>query len=67
MQCRIEEMTNDVEKTLTSELQHCKLAVQFDESTFGSSNILLAYVRFHSLSQNDTTDVFLFANYLETD
>ncbi|XP_023233556.1 zinc finger BED domain-containing protein 5-like [Centruroides sculpturatus] len=67
VQRRIEEMADDVERTLTSELQHCKFAIQLDESTFGSSNLLMAYVRFHSPSLNDTVDEFLFAKYLETD
>ncbi|XP_023220930.1 SCAN domain-containing protein 3-like [Centruroides sculpturatus] len=62
----IEEMANDVERTLTSELQHCKFAIQLDESTFRSSNLLIAYVKFHSLYLNDTVDEFLFAKYLET-
>ena len=63
VQRRIEEMANDGGKTLTSELQHCKLAVQLDESTFGSSSILMAYVWFHSLSMNNA----IVADYLETD
>lgn len=60
-------MADDVEKILTSELQHCKIAIQLDESNFGNSNLLMAYVRFHSPSLNDTVDEFRFAKYLETD
>lgn len=67
VQRRIEEMANDVERTLISELQHCKFAIQLDESTFGSSNILMAYVRFSSPSLNDIVDEFLFASYLNAD
>ena len=67
VQRRIEEMANDVERTLISELQHCKFAIQLDESTFGSSNILMAYVRFSSPSLNDIVDEFLFASYLKAD
>ena len=60
-------MTNYVERTLISELQHCKFTIQLGESTFGSSNILMAYVRFHSPSLNDIVDEFLFASYRKTD
>ncbi|KAF2349391.1 hypothetical protein FHG87_019853, partial [Trinorchestia longiramus] len=67
VQRRIEEMAFDVEQTVTSELQHSKFAIQLDESTFGSSNILMAYVRFYSPTLNNTVDEFLFADYLETD
>ena len=67
VQLNIEEMANDVEKTLTSELQHCKVAIQLDKSTFGKSNILMAYVRFHSSSLNAIVIEFLFTTYHETD
>ena len=43
-----EEIVSDVDKTLTLELQHYKFASELDGSTFGGSNILIAYVRFHS-------------------
>ena len=52
---------------MTSEIQYCMFAIQLDESTFGSSNIFMAYVTVHGLFQNDTVDVILFDNYLETD
>ena len=60
-------MTATCQLTLTSDLQHTKFAIQLDESTFGSSNILMAYVRFHSSSLNDTVNEILSVNYLETD
>ena len=66
-QRRIVEMANDVEKTFTSELQQCMLAIQLDESTFESLYIIMAHVRFHSSYLNDTVEEFLFANYLEID
>ncbi|KAF2348063.1 Reverse transcriptase domain [Trinorchestia longiramus] len=59
-------MAFDVEQTVTSELQHFKFAIQLDESTFGSSNILMASLRFYGPTLNNTVDEFLFANYLET-
>ena len=63
----IEEMARDVEEILSSELQHCLFAIQLDEPTFGSSNIIMAYVSFHSSSLNNSVDKFLFGNYFETD
>ena len=67
VQRRIKEMAIDVEKTMITELQNAKFAIQLDESTFGTANLLMAYVRFYSPSLNDTVDEFLFAKYLETD
>ena len=60
-------MSNDVEETITSELQHCKFAIQLEASIYGTSNILMANVRFHSSSMNDTVDEFQFTNYPEPD
>ncbi|KRY25093.1 Uncharacterized protein T03_14031, partial [Trichinella britovi] len=45
VQRRIDEMASDVEKILVSELQHSKFSIQLDESAFGCSNVLMAYVR----------------------
>ncbi|KAF2347510.1 Ribonuclease H-like domain [Trinorchestia longiramus] len=67
VQQRIEEMAFDVEQTVTSELQHSKFAIQLDESAYGSSNILMVYVRFYSPTLNNIVDEFLFVDYLETD
>ena len=64
---QIDEMSDDVEKTLGSELQHSKFSIQLDESTFGSSNILMAYVRYKSPSLKCIIDEFLFAKYLRAD
>ncbi|KRZ66163.1 Uncharacterized protein T10_5120 [Trichinella papuae] len=50
VQRRIDEMASDVEKTLMSELQHCKFSIQLDESAFGCSNILMAYVMYYCQS-----------------
>ena len=61
------EMANDIEKTLTSELPHCKFDIQLDETTFESLDILMAYMRILSSSLKGTVDEFLLANYLETD
>ena len=60
-------MADDVKKTLTSELQHCKFSIQLDESTFGSSNVLMAYVRYNSPSLKCIADEFLFGKYLKGD
>ncbi|KRY33526.1 zinc finger protein [Trichinella spiralis] len=60
-------MASDVEKTLVLELQHCKFSIQLDESAFGCSNILMAYVRYYSQSLKCIVDEFLFANYLKGD
>ncbi|KAL1234517.1 SCAN domain-containing protein [Trichinella spiralis] len=65
VQRRIDEMASDVEKTLVLELQHCKFSIQLDESAFGCSNILMAYVRYYSQSLKCIVDEFLFANYLK--
>ena len=67
MQRRIEKMANVVEGTFTSEFQQCMFATRLEGLTFGSSNILMAYVRFHRSFMNDTVDEFLFDNYLKTD
>ncbi|XP_066946097.1 protein FAM200C-like [Macrobrachium rosenbergii] len=60
-------MANDVEKTLVSELRDSKLSLQVDESTLGSSNLLMAYLRYYSQSEKDIIDEFLFAKYLTAD
>ena len=44
VQRHIEEMALDVEKTLISDLRRCKFAIQPDEPTFSTNNILMAYV-----------------------
>ena len=67
VQRRIDKMADDVEKTLTSEFQDCKLSLQLDESTVGSCNLLMAYVRYYSQSQKNIIDDFLFAKYLTAD
>ncbi|XP_003369530.1 putative zinc finger protein [Trichinella spiralis] len=64
---RIDEMASDVEKMLVSELQHSKFSIQLNESAFGCSNILMAYVRYYSESLKCIVDEFLFANYLKGD
>ncbi|KRX25624.1 SCAN domain-containing protein 3 [Trichinella nelsoni] len=67
VQRRIDEMASDVEKILVSELQHSKFSIQLDESAFGCSNVLMAYVRYYSQSLKCIADEFLFANYLKGD
>ncbi|KRX69404.1 SCAN domain-containing protein 3 [Trichinella sp. T6] len=67
VQRRIDEMASDVEKILVSELQHSKFSIQLDESAFGCSNVLMAYVRYYSQSLKCIVDEFLFANYLKSD
>ena len=52
---------------LVSEIQKGKLSLQLDESTFGSSNLLMAYLRYCSLSQTNIIKEFLFAKYLTAD
>ena len=64
---RIDEMAHNVEKTVLSELQCSKFLLQLDEATFGSSSVLLAYVRYFSASLKCVTDEFLFSEYLEGD
>ncbi|KRX40686.1 Protein ZBED8 [Trichinella murrelli] len=64
---RNDEMASDVEKILVSELQHSKFSIQLDESAFGCSNVLMAYVRYYSQSLKCIVDEFLFANYLMGD
>jgi len=56
-----------VEKTLLSELQCSKFSLQLDEATFGSSSVLMAYVRYFSPSLKCVTNEFLFSKYLEGD
>ena len=60
-------MAHNVEKTLLSELQCSKFSLQTDEATFGSSSVLMAYVRYFSPSLKCVTDEFLFSKYLEGD
>ena len=50
-----------------SELQHSKFSIQLDESTFSSSNILMAYVRYNGMSIKCIIDEFLFAKYFRAD
>jgi len=45
---QIDEMAHNVEKTLLLELQCSKFSLQLDEATFGSSSVLMAYVRYFS-------------------
>ena len=67
VQRRIDEMADDWKKTLASELQHCKFSIQLDESTFGSSNLLMVYVRYNSPSLKCIINKFLFGKYLKGD
>ena len=67
VQRRIDELTDDVDKILASELEDSKLSLQLDESTFVSSNLLMAYVRYYSQSQKDIIDEILFAKHLTAD
>ncbi|KAL7635463.1 UNVERIFIED_CONTAM: hypothetical protein RMT77_014532 [Armadillidium vulgare] len=60
-------MTEDVEKTLASELKGCKFAIQLEESSLGNSNILMAYVRYFSQIQKEIIDEFFFARFLKED
>lgn len=46
MKRQIDEMTENVGKTVASELIHSKFSIQLDEPTFGSSAILMAYIRY---------------------
>jgi hypothetical protein len=64
---RIDEMAHNVEKTLLSELHCSKFSLQLDEATFGSSSVLMVYVRYFSPSLKCVTDEFLFSKYLEGD
>lgn len=60
-------MDEVVEKTLKSDLRILKFVIQPDESTFGNSNILLAYVQYLSLIQRDIIDGFLLVRFLKED
>ena len=64
---RIDEMAHNVEQTLISELQCSKFSLHLVEATFGSSSVLMAYVRYFSPSIKCVTDEFLFSKYLEGD
>jgi len=64
---RIDAMTHNVEKHLLSELQCSKFSLQLDEATFGSSSLLMAYLRYFILSFKCVTEEFLFSKYLEGD
>lgn len=64
---RIDEMAEEVENTVVSELKNCKFSIQLDESVFGVSAVLMAYVRYFSKMKGQIIDEFLFAKYLETD
>lgn len=54
-----EEMVKNVKKNISI----WKFPIQL-ESTFGNSNILVAYVSYLSQTQNQIIDEILFANYL---
>jgi len=56
-----------VENTWISGFQRCKFSIQLDESNFGSSNLLMAYVRYNSPSLRSVIDGFLFAKSLQGD
>ncbi|XP_035232078.1 protein ZBED8-like, partial [Stegodyphus dumicola] len=56
-----------LKNTVVSELKNCKFSIQLDESVFGVSAILMAYVRYFSKIKGEVIDEFLFAKYLETD
>ena len=43
------------------------LAIELVESSFGSLNTFMIYVRLHNSFGNITVDEFMLANYLETD
>ena len=60
VKCRIDEMAHNVEKTLLSELRCSKFSLQLDEATFGSSFVLMAYVRYFSPCVKCVTDEFFF-------
>ena len=67
MKRRIDEIAHNVEKTLLSELQCTKFSLQLDEATFGSTSVLMAYVRYFSPSLKCITEEFLFSKCLESD
>ena len=64
---RIDEMAEDIEHMVVSELKNSKFSIQLDESVFGVSAILMAYVRYVSKRKGEVIDEVLFAKYLETD
>ncbi|XP_023226163.1 SCAN domain-containing protein 3-like [Centruroides sculpturatus] len=64
---RIDEMAENVENIVVSELKNCKFSIQLDESVFGVSSLLMVYVRYFSKSKCQIIDEFLFAKYLECD
>ena len=43
---RIDEMAEDIKHMVVSELKNSKFSIQLDESVFGVSAILMAYVRY---------------------
>ena len=61
-------MANDVEKKLlplSTSIASLLFSLANQLSEVQIISLLIAYVRFHSSSLNDTDDDFLFANYLE--
>lgn len=64
---RIDEMADDVEKTLCDDLKHTEFALQIDESTIRDNEaLLMAYVRYIN-PKGQKVDEFLFAKPLITD
>ena len=61
---RIDEMSNDVENTLGSELQHSIFSIKLDDSTV---QIFMAYVRYNSPRLKCIIDEFLSAKCLTAD
>ena len=64
---RIDEMPDDGQNRLVLEIRNRKLSLQLDQSTFGSPDLLMVYLRYYSRSQKGIIDKFFFARYLEAD
>lgn len=63
----IYKMADEIENTVVSELNNCKLSVQLNESTCGVSAIFMMNVTYFNKMKGLDIDEFLFAKYLETE
>lgn len=64
---RIDEIDEEIENTVVSDLKNCKFSIQLDESALSVAAILMAYVKYCSKIKEQVTGEFLFAKHLETD
>lgn len=66
VQRRIDEMAEDLKKSLIFELRSCNFSVQLGEATFGRMSLLMIYVRYYSSRKEEITEEFLCVEQFDT-